>query len=138
VNGLIPSVFVADDENPLRQALCALLGDYGFEVVGQASNGREAVDMCALLMPDIALLDLRMPVLDGIGAARLIRQVAPSTKVVMLTAYEEESLRTEALEAGVYCYLVKGCGPVLIRDTLIQASRWESGPQTQPLVDGPG
>ena len=127
MSGEIASVFVADDENPLRQALCALLGDYGFEVVGQASNGRDAVDMCARLMPDIALLDLRMGVLDGIGAARLIKEETPSVQVVILTAYDDESLRHEAEEAGVYCYLVKGCSPGLMRDILTRASAWGAG-----------
>jgi DNA-binding NarL/FixJ family response regulator len=135
------SVLVADDEDHLRRALCELLGEYGFDVVGEAANGRDAVDRCIDLAPDVALLDLRMPVLDGIGAARQIKERAPATQVVMLTAYDEDSLRTEAVQAGVYCYLVKGCGPGLIRDTLVRASAWSvtpdmaSRPSSEALED---
>jgi DNA-binding NarL/FixJ family response regulator len=118
------SVLVADDEDTLRQSLCELLVDFGFRVVGEAANGSEAVKLSRQLLPDIALLDLRMPVLDGIGAARMIKEQIPSTQVVILTAYDDESLRDEAHQAGVYCYLVKGCSPGLMRDILTRASAW--------------
>jgi response regulator NasT len=118
------SVLVADDEESLRGSLCDLLEDFGFNVVGQAANGKEAVELTKDLAPDVVLLDMRMPVLDGIGAARMIRDQSPETRIVILSAYEEESLRSEAKEAGVYCYLVKGCGPDLIREILTRALLW--------------
>jgi YesN/AraC family two-component response regulator len=127
------SVLVADDEDGLRRSLCELLDDFGFRVVGEADNGNDAVELSVQLMPDIALLDLRMPVLDGIGAARRIKEQIPSTQVVILTAYDEESLRREAEEAGVFCYLVKGCAPGFIRDILARASAWKAAlPPTRP------
>jgi DNA-binding NarL/FixJ family response regulator len=121
------SVLVADDEDGLRRSLCDLLGDFGFRVIGEAANGSDAVTLSRRLAPDIALLDLRMPILDGIGAARLIKEETPSVQVVILTAYDDESLRHEAEEAGVYCYLVKGCSPALMRDILNRASAWGAG-----------
>jgi len=118
------SILVAEDEETVRRSLCDLLDDFGFEVVGEVANGSDAVALSAQVQPDIALMDLRMPILDGIGAARLIHEFDPSIHVVILTAYEDPSLRLEAAEAGVYRYLIKGCGTRLLRDVLRQA--WAS------------
>ena len=119
------SVLVADDEASLRASLCDLLGDMGFRIIGQAADGKEAVSMSAELAPDVALLDLRMPVMDGITAAREIKERSPRTRVVILSAYEEDSLQAEAQEAGVYCYLVKGCGAKLISEVITRALAWD-------------
>lgn len=126
------SILVADDEDGLRRSLCELLDDFGFRVVGEADNGGDAVELSVRLNPDIALLDLRMPVLDGIGAARQIKEQTPSTQVVILTAYDEDSLRREADEAGVFCYLVKGCAPGFMRDILSRASAWKASMRPTP------
>jgi DNA-binding NarL/FixJ family response regulator len=73
------------------------------------------------LCPDVVLMDLRMPTLDGLAATRLIKQHLPMTQVVILSAYEDPGLQEGAEEAGVYCYLIKGCRSQLIRDVLLQA-----------------
>lgn len=132
-----PTIVVADDEKVVRDELCELLGDFGFTVLGAAADGLEAVELWEALDPDVMLLDLRMPGLDGIEAARRIKKRSPLTQVVILTAYEDASLMTEALEAGVYCYLVKGCNPRLIRDVLTTASALKAGLQSRPSGQGP-
>lgn len=116
------TVLLADDEAAFRDAMRELLAELGFTVVGEAANGEEAVAMAEELHPDVLLMDLRMPVLDGIEAARRLRERLPTVPVVILSAYEDAGLFRGAQEAGVYCYLVKGCRAQMIRDVLLQAS----------------
>ncbi|EFO80902.1 two component LuxR family transcriptional regulator [Oscillochloris trichoides DG-6] len=78
-----------------------------FELVGEATNGQEAVDLCQALQPDLALLDIRMPQLDGLAATRLIRQIAPHTRVAIVTMHENPDYLVEALRAGVVGYVLK-------------------------------
>ncbi len=79
------------------------------EVVGEAANGGEAVEKAAVLNPDVALLDIMMPVLDGISAARRIRNLNPAVEVVMLTMHRSETYQREAFAAGAKGYLLKDC-----------------------------
>ena len=124
--GPAPRVLVVDDELNVLMALCELLGDQGFDVVGRASDGRQAVELAAEARPDVVLMDMRMPILDGIEATRLIREWDPHVQVVMLSAYEDAGLRQGAQDVGVYCYLVKGCSPTLIGD-MVRAAAQHSG-----------
>lgn len=102
------SVLIADDEERFRRVVAALLSDEdGIEVVGQVANGREAVARAQELVPDLVLLDVRMPVVDGIEAANVIHRLLPTTKIVMLTASDEEDDVYEALKAGASGYLLK-------------------------------
>lgn len=82
----------------------------GLEVVGQAADGQEAVDAARELRPDVVLLDIAMPVLDGLEALPLIRAESPDTKVVMLTGVTTEAVRQRALDAGAAFFLEKGTG----------------------------
>lgn len=100
-------VMLADDHVIVRQGLKALLERDGFDVVGDASNGHEAIEMVERLHPEIAVLDISMPLLNGIDAARRILQVSPRTKVIMLTMCTEEHYVFEALRAGVSGYVLK-------------------------------
>lgn len=101
-------VLIADDEERFRRVVCALLsGEDGIEVVGEASDGREAVAKAQELVPDLVLLDVRMPVADGIEAANVLHRLLPTTKIVMLTASDEEDDVYEALKAGASGYLLK-------------------------------
>jgi DNA-binding NarL/FixJ family response regulator len=102
-------VLVVDDDDKLRKTICDLLNESGFSVVGSACDGMEAVSLARELSPDVILLDMRMPNLDGLGAARLIRPVNPSVRFVMLSAYDDAALQHEARDIGVAAYLVKGC-----------------------------
>ncbi len=100
-------VILADDHEMVRQGLRALLEQENFTAVGEAADGREAVRLCETLHPEIAVLDLSMPVLNGIFAAREIAKSSPRTKVILLTQHTEDHLVLEALRAGVTGYVLK-------------------------------
>jgi DNA-binding NarL/FixJ family response regulator len=101
-------VLVADDEERFRRVVFALLQDEpDIEVVGHASDGAEAVAVAQELVPDLVLLDVRMPGMHGIEAATAIRRLLPTTKVIMLTASAEEDDVFEALKAGAGGYILK-------------------------------
>jgi len=102
-------LLVADDHRMLRDGLKRSLLDSGIDVVGEASNGAEAVRLANQLHPDVVLMDVTMPVLDGIEATRLIRSQSEHTQVVMLTMHGDSDLMTRALQAGAAGYLVKDC-----------------------------
>ena len=99
-------ILVAEDETIIRLDLRALLEKAGFEVCAEAKDGEEAVTMARTVEPDLALLDVKMPKLDGIDAARRILEERP-IPIVMVTAYGEQELVSRAVEAGVFGYLVK-------------------------------
>ena len=101
------TILLADDHPMFRQGLRALLEREGFDVVGEASDGHEAVRMARQLNPSIAVLDIGMPLLNGIEAARDIHKQASDTDVVLLTMYEEEAYVLEALHAGIRGYVLK-------------------------------
>jgi DNA-binding NarL/FixJ family response regulator len=116
-----PRLLVADDHHLVRQALAELLSQAGFEIVGQAADGADAVALAKRLEPDVVLMDLRMPVLGGLDAARLIRDASPAIQVVLLSAFESPALERQAEEAGCFAYLVKGGPPSDLRLVLGQA-----------------
>jgi len=99
-----PRILVAEDEAIIRLDLVEMLQEAGYEVVGQASNGQEAINLARSLKPDLAILDVKMPILDGISAAEEIIQIAP---VLMLTAFSQRELVDRARDAGVMAYVVK-------------------------------
>jgi len=101
-------ILVADDHALLRQALRMLLeAQDGLEVVGEATNGRDAVEVAERLMPDVILMDMVMPGLNGIEATRQILKRAPGCRVLILTAYLEDERLLQALRAGAAGYVVK-------------------------------
>lgn len=108
---------IADDQRLLRQTFGQVLGsDPEIEVVGYAADGREALLRCVELAPDVVLLDVSMPELDGLAAARLIRERAPGIRVVMLTMHKDQHRVREAVRAGVDAYVLKNASPAeLIR-----------------------
>ncbi|HET7035385.1 MAG TPA: response regulator [Thermomicrobiaceae bacterium] len=99
-------VIIADDESIIRMDLREMLTHLGYEVVGEAADGRTALELAAKLRPDLVILDIKMPHLDGIEAARelAVDHIAP---VILLTAYSEQHLVDRAKDAGVSGYLVK-------------------------------
>ena len=102
-------LLIVDDFPQVRMDLrMALTLAGGIVVAGEASNGLEAVDLAARLQPDIVLLDLEMPVLDGYEAARRIKQARPSCRVVALTVHGDEAARRNAASAGIDDFIVKG------------------------------
>lgn len=94
-------VVIADDHQIVRQGFRALLEKDGFEVVGEAEDGAEAVRLVKHFSPDIALLDIAMPNLNGIDAAREIQRASPDTRTILLTMFSEDHRLLEALRAGV-------------------------------------
>jgi DNA-binding NarL/FixJ family response regulator len=120
-------VLIVDDDEGIRAALVDLLGEEGFEVVGVASDGAEAVRLATVAQPDVVLMDLRMPVMDGISATRSLREADETVQVVILSAYDEPSLNQSADEAGAYAYLVKGCSASLVSDVIRQAYALKKG-----------
>jgi len=101
-------VLIADDQALFRRGLYVVLGtEDGIEVVGEAENGEEAVSKSEELAPDVVLMDVRMPKVNGIDAARTIRGIAPTTKILMLTVSDEEDDLYEAIKAGANGYLLK-------------------------------
>lgn len=97
-------ILVAEDETLIRMDLVEMLQEAGYEIVAQAANGQEAIELANEHKPDLAILDVKMPVLDGISAAEKIIQIAP---VLMLTAYSQKELVDRARDAGVMAYVVK-------------------------------
>jgi len=101
-------VMLVDDHDMVRRGLAAFLRvKPGLKLVGEARNGREAVDLCDKLQPDIILMDLVMPEMDGATATRLIRERCPEIQVIALTSFQEQALVEEALQAGAISYLLK-------------------------------
>ncbi|MDX1383901.1 MAG: response regulator transcription factor [Thermoanaerobaculia bacterium] len=100
-------ILIADDHALFSDGLASLLQAEGYEIAGQATNGRQAVEMTLRIKPDLVLMDLTMPELDGLGATRLIKADAPDVKVVILTAVEDDDKLFEAIKYGAEGYLVK-------------------------------
>src|SRR5689334_13286690 len=100
-------VLIADDHGLFRDGLRSLLEARGVEVVGEARNGREAVDLARERRPDIVLMDLTMPELNGLEATRLISAQYPAIKVVVVTASEDDANLFEAIKSGAQGYLFK-------------------------------
>lgn len=103
-------ILVAEDETLIRMDLVEMLREAGYDVVGAASDGREAIELVESLQPDLAILDVKMPILDGISAAEKIIEVSP---VLMLTAFSQKDLVERARDAGAMAYVVK---PFTIND----------------------
>jgi len=97
-------ILVAEDEALIRMDLVEMLQGAGYEVVAEATNGQEAIELATEHRPDLAILDVKMPVLDGISAAEKIIEIAP---VLMLTAFSQKELVDRARDAGVMAYVVK-------------------------------
>jgi DNA-binding NarL/FixJ family response regulator len=100
-------ILIADDHALFRDSLANLLAAEDHEVIGQAANGRQAVEMTMSLKPDLVLMDLAMPELDGLAATRLISAERPETKVVVLTAADDDEKLFEAIKSGAQGYLLK-------------------------------
>lgn len=101
-------VLVVDDQRLIRDGIASLLGlQPGVTVVGTAANGREAVELAVTLRPDVVLMDVRMPDVDGIAALETIRKQAPGCRVVMLTTFDDEEYVVPAMRAGATGYLLK-------------------------------
>jgi len=111
-------IVIADDEPVTRMSIASMLKAIGFEVVGQASDGFDAVELCKAYHPDLALLDIKMPILDGLSAAQMIHSQQLADCLVLLTAYSDGEMIEGAKKAGVSGYLVKPVNERLLLPTL--------------------
>lgn len=146
-------IVIADDHVILLQGIKRLLeSESGYEIVGEANDGREAVQLVRRLMPDIAVLDISMPGLNGLDAARRITRASPNTKTILLTVHRENPYVLEAMDAGVQGYVLKtqtasdlrmavkevSAGRVYlspgISKIVIDAFRHREAPETDPLT----
>lgn len=101
-------VMLVDDHDMLRSSLTVLFDTYeDLELVGEATNGNEAIDLCGIVRPDVVLMDLVMPETDGTTATRIIRQRFPATQVLVLTSFNDPDLVQSALQAGAISYILK-------------------------------
>jgi DNA-binding NarL/FixJ family response regulator len=113
-------ILTVDDHPLLRQGIAAVIqGEEDMLIVGEASNGSEAIQMFRSRRPDVTLMDLQMPDLNGIAAIETIRQEHPQARIIVLTTYEGDALARRALKAGVVGYILKG----MIRTELLEAIR---------------
>ena len=127
-------IVIADDQASIRLVLQAQLKSYAdIEIVGIAENGRQAVEQVAKLRPDVLLLDLEMPVLDGLGAAKEIKERFPETKLLVLTAQNDPSALLPALRVGVHGYLYKGIPSEELAESIrsVGQGHFQIGPNLQ-------
>jgi NarL family two-component system response regulator LiaR len=129
-------ILIVDDHPVVRDGLTAVLETQpDFEVVGEAGDGQEAVSQVERLRPDVVLLDLDMPVLDGLGALQQIMKQQPGTKVIIFTVFDTDERILTAVQSGAQGYLLKGDAP---RNEIFRAVRtvYEGGALLQPVVAG--
>jgi DNA-binding NarL/FixJ family response regulator len=101
-------ILIADDHPLLREALCQVFSSQkDMEIVGQAGNGKEAIDLASQLKPDILVMDIMMPKFDGLEASRQIKKITPNTAILILTAYDDDNYVLGLLDAGAAGYLMK-------------------------------
>ena len=119
-------LMLADDHRMLREGLGRSMREQGFDVVGEASDGAEAVSMAQRLRPDVILMDVTMPEMDGVEACRQVRLDLPGTQVVMLTMHADQEVLASAIRAGATGYLVKDCSTEEIASTVRLAASGET------------
>jgi DNA-binding NarL/FixJ family response regulator len=110
-------ILIADDHPMVREGLQSMLSGVGFEVVGEAATGREALELATKLKPSIVLMDVRMPDLDGLEATRLLHNQQPGLPIIIVTTYENPAYMAKAVAAGAAGYILKGSS----RDELLHA-----------------
>jgi two-component system, NarL family, response regulator DegU len=119
-------LMLADDHRMLREGLSRSMSEQGFDVVGEARDGAEAVTMAQRLRPDVILMDVTMPEMDGVEACRAVRMDLPATQVVMLTMHADQEVLASAIRAGASGYLVKDCSTDEIAEAVRMAACGET------------
>ena len=123
-------VLIVDDVAAIRDGLRDVLTECGFSVVGCAANGAAGVRQAEELLPSVVMMDSRMPIMDGIEATKLIRGALPNVQVVVVSAYDDRTLRLAARTAGAHSYVLKGAAIECIERAILAAA---SAPKWIPL-----
>ena len=119
-------ILIVDDQSLFREALQTLLCAFpDFEIIGDAANGEEALRMVLQFSPDVVLMDLRMPIMDGVEATRRIMQLTKSTKVIVLTTFDDDENVFEAIRAGAVGYLLKDVSSEKLTEAIRAANQGE-------------
>jgi DNA-binding NarL/FixJ family response regulator len=119
-------LMLADDHRMLREGLRRSMADQGFDVVGEARDGEEAVQLADDLQPDVILMDVTMPEMDGVEATRQIKKNRPGVRIVMLTMHADQEVLASAIRAGASGYLVKDCSTEEIASAVRMAASGET------------
>jgi DNA-binding NarL/FixJ family response regulator len=120
-------VLLVDDQALFREGLETLLSVHkDIQVIGQACNGQEAVEIATKLQPDVVLMDVRMPVLDGVRATRLLKDMLPQCRVIVLTTFDDDEYIFDALRTGAVGYLLKDVASAQLVEAIRAAERGES------------
>lgn len=131
-------ILITDDHQLFREGIANLLSSSPqIEIVGQAENGQEAIEKARKLKPDIVIMDLSLPIINGVDATRILHKELPETKVLVLSMHAEKNYIKEALEAGAYGYLFKDCTyDQLIEaiNTVYQGKKYLSNKITEVLI----
>ena len=121
------TILLVDDQPLFREGLrTLLLVQPDFEVVGEAGNGEEAINLCRKVRPSVVLMDLQMPVLDGVAATRQLHQELPECRVIVLTTFDDDELVFDGLRAGALGYLLKDAPSEKLSEAIRVAARGES------------
>src|SRR5258708_27704254 len=124
-------ILLADDQPLFREGLHTLLSVHaGLEVVGEAGNGEEALQLAGVKQPDVILMDVQMPVLDGVAATRRLHAEQPACRVILLTTFDDDEYVFEGLRAGAVGYLLKDAPSAPLVEAIQAAARGESFLQT--------
>jgi DNA-binding NarL/FixJ family response regulator len=118
-------ILIADDHALFREGLKALIAPEEFQVVAEAENGQEAIRLAQRHQPDVALLDISMPTLNGVDAAREVLRASPRSQVIMLTMHKDNAYLAEALRAGARGYILKSRGTAELLEALREVARGE-------------
>ena len=120
-------ILLVDDQPLFREGLCTLLSVHpDFEVVGEAANGAEAIRLARSLLPLVVLMDLQMPVLDGVAATRRLHEEQPDCRVIVLTTFDDDELVFDGLRAGAVGYLLKDAPSEKLAEAIRVAARGET------------
>ena len=111
-------VMLVDDHPVVRDGIRAMLESAGFEVAGEASDGHEAAELACALEPDVILMDVRMPGVDGLEATRQLKAAVPETAVIIVTSFDNQDYMLRAIEAGAAGYVLKGVSRQLLLDAI--------------------
>lgn len=126
---MLLSVLIVDDMEEIRSLLRDVLELCPeFRIAGEAGDGREAVDLAEATQPDLIVLDLSMPTMDGLEALRCLRRVSPASRIVVFSGFDEERMGPQAIELGASAYLAKGVSPTKLVEELLRVAHLPYSP----------